>query len=165
MTNHNSDLRIAFSLTSFSAQDFQPAANFAKMLLEQLSHGPLPQATLLNVNVPAVSEAEIAGVVITRQGVRRYFDQFEKRVDPRGKTYYWLAGEVIEDSAEPELESVEAFKLKGVNLDLAWFQQLPTDVQAIRQNYITVTPLQYDLTCAVGITQLQNRQFYHVQPS
>ncbi|WNZ23346.1 5'/3'-nucleotidase SurE [Leptolyngbya sp. NK1-12] len=156
---------IAFSLTSFSAQDFQPAANFAEMLLEQLSHGPLPQATLLNVNVPAVSEAEIAGVVITRQGVRRYFDQFEKRVDPRGKTYYWLAGEVIEDSADPELESVEAFKLKGVNLDLAWFQQIPTDVQAIRQNYITVTPLQYDLTCAVGITQLQNRQFYHVHPS
>ncbi|MBF2050029.1 MAG: 5'/3'-nucleotidase SurE [Leptolyngbya sp. IPPAS B-1204] len=156
---------IAFSLTSFSAQDFQPAANFAKRLLEQLSHGPLPQATLLNVNVPAVSEAEIAGVVITRQGVRRYFDQFEKRVDPRGKTYYWLAGEVIEDSADPELESVEAFKLKGVNLDLAWFQQIPTDVQAIRQNYITVTPLQYDLTCAVGITQLQNRQFYHVHPS
>jgi 5'-nucleotidase len=156
---------IAFSLTSFSSQDFRPAANFAKVLLDQLNQLPLARVTLLNVNVPAVSEAEIAGVVITRQGVRRYFDQFEKRVDPRGKTYYWLAGEVIEDVAEPDLESVEAFKLKDTNLDLAWFQQIPTDVQAIRQNYITVTPLQYDLTCAVGITQLQDRNFYHKEPS
>jgi 5'-nucleotidase len=155
---------IAFSLTSFSSQDFQPAANFAKVLLEQLNQVPLARVTLLNVNVPAVSEAEIAGVVITRQGVRRYFDQFEKRVDPRGKTYYWLAGEVIEDVAEPSLESVEAFKLKDRNLDLAWFQQIPTDVQAIRQNYITVTPLQYDLTCAIGISQLQNCNFYHAEP-
>jgi 5'-nucleotidase len=152
---------VAFSLTSFSAQDFQPAANFAKVLVRQISECPLPRVMLLNVNVPAIPEAEIAGVKVTRQGVRRYIDQFEKRVDPRGKTYYWLAGEILEDVDEPELESPEALRLKQTNLDLNQFQQIPTDVQAIRQNYITLTPLQYNLTCAVSIADLQNRSFYH----
>jgi 5'-nucleotidase len=87
-------------------------------------------------------------------------DQFEKRIDPRGKTYYWLAGEVIEEVAEIELESIEGLKLKMSRPDMEWFQAIPTDVQAIRQNYITVTPLQYNLTCVLGISALQNRKFY-----
>jgi 5'-nucleotidase len=152
---------VAFSLASFTEQDFQPAANFARTLVGQIAREPLPQVMLLNANIPAVSEAEIAGVKITRQGVRRYFDQFEKRVDPRGKTYYWLAGEILEDVDEPELDSAEAFRLKETNLKLAEFQQIPTDVQAIRQNYITLTPLQYNLTCAVSIASLRNRVFDH----
>lgn len=156
---------IAFSLTSFSAQDFQPAANFAKVLLKQLADTPLAPGMLLNVNVPAVPEADIAGVTITRQGIRRYFDLFEKRVDPRGKTYYWLAGEVLEDVAESNLESFETLKLKAVNADLGYLEQLPTDVQAIRQNYITVTPLQYNLTCAAGIAHLKNHQIDRISHS
>lgn len=152
---------IAFSLSSFASQQFQPAADFAKTLVAQLSEAPLPDVMLLNVNVPAVPEAEIAGVAMTRQGLRRYFDQFEKRVDPRGKTYYWLAGEVVEEVRSAALDSPEALKLKGTDFDLAWFQQIPTDVQAIGQNYITVTPLQYNLTCAVGIASLQGRKFRH----
>jgi len=152
---------IAFSLSSFSAQVFQPAANFAKTLIAQLSVAPPSEVILLNVNVPAVPEAEIAGVMMTRQGLRRYFDQFEKRVDPRGKTYYWLAGEVLEEVNTTDLDSPEVLKLKGTNYDLAWFQQIPTDVQAIAQNYITVTPLQYNLTCAVSIAHLQHRKFFH----
>lgn len=149
---------IAFSLSSFASQDFQPAANFAVALVSQLSHAPLPQAMLLNVNVPAIPASEIVGVAITRQGVRRYFDQFEKRVDPRGKTYYWLAGEILEEVAEPELASPEALKLSTYS-DQTWFKQIPTDVQAIRQNYITLTPLQYNLTCATSLADLQDRKF------
>lgn len=152
---------VAFSLTSFSVQEFQPAARFAQALLEQLTEQPLPPGSLLNVNVPAVPESEIAGVIVTRQGVRRYFDQFEKRIDPRGKTYYWLAGEVVEEIDQPELESPESFRLKTKQLDWDWFQQIPTDVQAIRQNYITVTPLQYNLTCASSIAHLQQRHLNH----
>ena len=135
---------IALSLASFSSQEFKPAATFAKTLLAQLAQEPLPEAMLLNVNVPPVKLAEISGVVLTRQGVRRYIDVFEKRIDPRGKTYYWLAGELLED-IEPQ----------GLNLP----QDVPTDVQAIRNNYITVTPLQYNLTYASGLQQLQKRVF------
>lgn len=123
---------IALSLTSFTQQNFQPAAEFAKVLLDHLITHPFPQTLLLNVNIPAMPREQIKGVVMTRQGIRRYHDMFEKRIDPRGKTYYWLAGEVMEEVDEfgPE----------------ASHSPLLTDVQAIRQNLITLTPLHYNLT-------------------
>lgn len=130
---------LAFSLASFSCQEFQPAAQFAKTLLAQLAASPLPKVMLLNVNVPALPGKEIAGVAVSRQGIRRYYDVFEKRVDPRGKTYYWLAGEVLEELETPQATSS---------------QQVPTDVQAIRNAYITVTPLKYDLTYTPGLVAL-----------
>ena len=136
---------IAISLTSFTSKDFQGAVAFAQSLVAQLENEPLPELMLLNVNVPPVKLEEIAGVVLTRQGVRRYVDVFEKRVDPRGKTYYWLAGELLEE-VEPE---------QGLHLP----QDIPTDVEAIRQNYITVTPLQYNLTYASGLNQLRQWKF------
>jgi 5'-nucleotidase len=133
---------IAFSLTSYNSRDFQAAAMFAKSLVNQLSKQPLPEAMLLNVNVPPVKLEEIAGVTITRQGIRRYFDTFEKRVDPRGRTYYWLAGEVLQDVEQP------------AHLHLP--PEIPTDVQAIHDKYISVTPLQYNLTDAAGVYSLQD---------
>jgi 5'-nucleotidase len=150
---------IAFSLASFAHREFQPAADFAQTLVDRLLKHPLPHPVLLNVNVPPVPQSEIAGVAMTRQGVRRYFDWFEKRVDPRGKTYYWLAGEVLEEVDEPEMESAEISRLKAAGADLNWLEQIPTDVKAIRQNYITITPLQYNLTCASGLANLQNWHF------
>lgn len=146
---------IAFSLTSFSAQDFQPAANFANRLLETLIQHPLGEGMLLNVNVPAVSEDHLKGAVITRQGIRRYFDLFEKRVDPRGKTYYWLAGEVMEDT-DPKDDGLDLpmqSMFPTVGLDV--IHHLPTDVSAIKSNYITITPLQYNLTSSLGVARLQ----------
>lgn len=131
---------IAFSLASYSGHDFQPAAKFALALISQLADKPLPAPMLLNVNIPPVAISEIAGVAITRLGIRRYVDTFQKRVDPRGKTYYWLAGEVVEElpqPAEPRLP-----------------ESVLTDVQKIRDNYITITPLHYNLTDAAGISTL-----------
>lgn len=145
---------VAFSLTSFSVQDFQPAANFAKTLVHHLAQNPLPQPMLLNVNVPAVPQEAIAGITITRQGLRRYIDQFEKRIDPRGKTYYWLAGELVKDVPQPALELLVTADQGSKTLDKAWLNSLPTDVEAIRGNYITITPLQFNLTCASGLSHL-----------
>jgi len=136
---------VALSLTSFSYKDFQPAANFAKNLVAQLAQKPLPDLMLLNINIPAVTWDEIAGVAITRQGVRHYVDVFDKRVDPRGKTYYWLTGEVLEDAEPPT----------SLNLP----QNLPLDIHVIRKNYISITPLQYNLTSANGLEQLSNWEF------
>jgi 5'-nucleotidase len=134
---------IAFSLASFTYRNFAPAALFAQSLVAQLEKQPVPELLLLNVNIPPVEQAEIAGVMLTRQGIRRYIDVFDKRIDPRGRTYYWLAGELLEDVPDPpELA------------DLA-----PTDVRAIRDNYITITPLQYNLTSALGLTKLKTWQF------
>jgi 5'-nucleotidase len=133
---------IAISLASPTFKDFQPAADFAVKLLERLVKEPLPQAMLLNVNVPPIHATAIAGVAIARQGLRRYIENFEKRIDPRGKSYYWLAGEAIE-----ELEQPEHFHLPS---------GIPTDVQAIRKNYITIAPLQYNLTDVWGVEHLYN---------
>jgi 5'-nucleotidase len=136
---------VAFSLASHTSKDFQAAAHFAEILVAQLAAKPLRELMLLNVNIPPVPWEEIAGVTITRQGVRRYVDVFDKRVDPRGKTYYWLTGEVLEEVEPPE----------GLNLP----QNIPIDVHVIRKNYISITPLQYNLTYATGISQLSEWEF------
>ena len=99
---------IAFSLASFSSLEFQSAVTFAKTLLTQLATQPLPSLMLLNVNVPALKWEDISGAIITRQGVRRYVDVFEKRIDPRGKTYYWLGWRVIRGSRTTKPESAPA---------------------------------------------------------
>ncbi|MGI0490946.1 5'/3'-nucleotidase SurE [Alkalinema pantanalense CENA528] len=130
---------IAMSLTSFAATDFQPAADYAQTLLAQLAHHPLPELILLNVNVPAVAAEQIKGAIVTRQGIRRYIEVFEKRQDPRGKTYYWLAGEAIEEVDDPDANHA-----------------IPSDVEAIRQNFITITPLQYNLTAHKNLKPLEN---------
>ena len=136
---------IAFSLANYTSKDFEGAANFAKFLVKRISQKAMPGSMLLNVNVPAVKRAEIAGVAIARMGVRRYIDIFEKRVDPRGKTYYWLAGELLEEEVEPVSDATST-------------SDFPTDVGAIRKNYITVTPLQYNLTYGEGLEKLRQWQ-------
>lgn len=136
---------IAFSLASFTSQDFQPSANYAVQLIKQLTNNPLPETTLLNVNIPGVSESEIKGVKITRQGIRRYQENFQKREDPRGRSYYWLAGELVEEIQQPE--------------HIYLPPDLPTDVQASKSNYITITPLQYNLTDVVTVNQLKSHDF------
>lgn len=91
--------------------------------MAQLGDRRPPHPLLLNVNIPPVTGDRIAGVTLARQGVRRYTDVFQKRVDPRGKTYYWLAGEVLEElDDEPDKTDI------------------PIDGLAVSQNYITITP-------------------------
>lgn len=138
---------VAFSLASFSGLEFQPAADFAVKLLPQLIDYPKPP--LLSVNVPPVPTSEIAGVIVTRQGLRRYIEKFEQRLDPRGKSYYWLEGEIVEDIEQPE----------DINLP----PHILTDVQAIRDRYITVTPLQYNLTDATIVKHLYQQKFFNAQ--
>ncbi|MBO9997452.1 MAG: 5'/3'-nucleotidase SurE [Cyanobacteria bacterium SID2] len=128
---------VAFSLASFTLRDFAPAVTFAKLMMKQLSDRPPREPMLLNVNIPPVPIDRIAGVTLARQGVRRYTDVFQKRIDPRGKTYYWLAGEVLEEiDDEPGNHS------------------LPIDAMAVAQNYITITPLQAKLVCRSTLTQM-----------
>ncbi len=155
---------IAFSLGSFQSQNFQPGADFAVQLVDQLKAVPLPGPLLLNVNIPAGTTQEIRGSAITRLGVRRYIDLFEKRTDPRGKVYYWLAGEVVEEVSDPlgkgELRSQtgapgETINLGGETPDLS---SLSTDVQAIQHQFITLTPLQYNLTAWQSMAALHQWQ-------
>ena len=138
---------IAVSLTNSKGGKFDLAAAFVRDLLSPDSHLPLLPGTLLNVNVPNLASAGLKGAKVTRQGIRRYHEQFAKRTDPRGKTYYWLAGEALEDIDEdphlpypPDLRDA--------------LMAIPTDVQAIQDGYISITPLQYNLTAIPELTAL-----------
>jgi 5'-nucleotidase len=95
-------------------------------------HG-LPEGTFLNVNVPNLSSERINGMVITRQGKRAYREELLKRVDPRGKTYYWIGSKGIIDS-----------------------QEQGTDVYAISEDMISITPLHLDLTDYAAMQCLKN---------
>ncbi|MGB3787719.1 MAG: 5'/3'-nucleotidase SurE [Phormidesmis sp.] len=151
---------IAISLLS-GYPNFQPAADFAVRLVTELEKQPLSLPVLLNVNVPPVDATKLQPPVVTRQGVRRYFDQFEKRVDPRGRIYYWLAGEVIEEedaeipTPAEKSSSLPSYPASGQAASghnvlseamVEVGQQFMTDVQAIKKNHITITPLQANLT-------------------
>jgi 5'-nucleotidase len=79
---------------------------------------------LLNINIPEIENIkEMKGVKITKLGVKKYRNNFEERKDPRGDSYYWLAGELIENEIGED-----------------------TDIYAVRNGYISMTPLKVDLT-------------------
>ncbi|MDP8263656.1 MAG: 5'/3'-nucleotidase SurE [Candidatus Ancaeobacter aquaticus] len=114
---------IAVSLTSHEADDFSYAAKFAKKLAITTHQNGLPSGTLLNVNVPTVPEAEIKGVKITKQGNSRVAEVLHKRTDPSERTYFWLSGELVEVEDTDE-----------------------SDLAVTKKNYVSITPLHYDLT-------------------
>jgi 5'-nucleotidase len=114
---------IAVSLTTYAPADFSVAAKFARRLATQVVKRGLPEGTLLNVNVPPLPADRIKGVRITRQGKAIWNDTFDARRDPANKEYYWLTG-----------------GLQNVDKDPMY------DEAAIRAGYISVTPIQYDLT-------------------
>lgn len=114
---------MAVSLNTREQADFEPAARFAASLAEQTLERGLPDGILLNVNVPHLPADAIKGVCVTRMGLRIYRDELLKRVDPRGKPYYWIGG--------PEPTGIED---EG------------TDIWAVANGYISVTPIHLDLT-------------------
>lgn len=112
---------IAISLTSYTYTDFSLAAKFAtKIAKTVLKHG-LAKGTLLNVNVPATKN--LKGVVVTKQGKSSWDDTYEIRLDPGNRKYYWLTGSMHKIDKTIEF-----------------------DVKAVEENYISVTPIHYDLT-------------------
>jgi len=114
---------MAVSLATYGPPDFRYAAKFARKLAQLVLTKGLPEGTLLNVNVPPLPEKEIEGVVVTRQGRAVWNDTFDVRRDPANKEYFWLTG-ALEDSD----------------------RGLEYDQSAVRENYISVTPIHYDLT-------------------
>lgn len=116
---------IATSLASMrnEHEDFVFAAEFIAELLNRLDTYKIPPKTILNINIPGLEKEDIAGIAITELGRRMFTDAYEKRIDPRGKVYYWMAGELIN---EPEGAS--------------------TDIAAVRNNKISITPVTYEMT-------------------
>ncbi len=129
---------LAVSSASFEWRQFAPAAALALDVAEQALADGWPEGLLLNLNVPARPAAEIGAVRGCRPAVRRYLDQFDQRTDPRGRTYYWLAGEVVND-----LESATAGP-----------RHWPTDVAQVHGGGAALTPLQPELFWRGGLLDL-----------
>ncbi|MCE9646629.1 MAG: 5'/3'-nucleotidase SurE [Chloroflexi bacterium] len=120
--------------------DFHPAAQAARIAVENvIAHG-LPAETLLNVNVPFLKAEEIHGFRITRQGLRVYHSRLDERVDPRGRPYYWIGGDAPTGVSESG-----------------------TDVGALAAGFVSITPLQLDLTAYRAISDL-NTWNWNSQP-
>ncbi len=103
--------------------NFYYASDFISRFIPRIASIKFPKKTILNINIPAVESTEIVGIKITTQGTRMYTDKYEKRKDPRGKTYYWLAGELLDDCDEET-----------------------SDIVAIRNNMISITPITFEMT-------------------
>lgn len=120
---------LAVSSADFKWRQFEPAARIALDVAEHLHAHGWPPGVLANLNVPPLTAEAIGPLRWCRKAVRRYTDQFDKRVDPRGRTYYWLAGEVAND----------------LEADVAGPADWPIDVAHVAAGGVSLTPLQPEL--------------------
>lgn len=114
--------------------DFNHGAEFIANFLPTAMKVGIPAKSILNINIPAVSLHHFAGIKVTELGTRMYTDTYERRVDPRGGVYYWLAGEVIETGEAEE-----------------------SDVEAIRNNLVSISPVHYNLTNFNALNQIRGQ--------
>jgi 5'-nucleotidase len=125
---------IAISLDSHSPKHFTFSKDVAKYLCKQMLSKELASDTLLNVNVPDLPKNQIKGYKITILGERKYINNYDHRTDPRGNDYYWLTGELI----PPHVNDLEL------------------DVNAVKNSYVSVTPIHFDLTNYKIIEQIKS---------
>jgi 5'-nucleotidase len=127
---------VAISRAMWGTGDFSAAAGFAAVLARMVMENGIPNNSLLNVNVPPIPRAEIAGVRITKLGTRLYRDAVVKKADPRGKPYYWIGGEMP-----------------------TWEDEEGSDFNAVDEKMISITPIHLDLTDYRGIVDMKNWSF------
>lgn len=124
---------VAISVTNHTPKNFNYAAKLARMLALKMIDHKLPLGTMLNVNVPDVSEQEIAGIILTKQGKSKWDDIYEERKDPYNREYYWLTGRLLEVDTDYDIDQV-----------------------AIRKNYVSITPIHFDLTDYETFDKMKN---------
>ena len=103
--------------------DYDPAAGIARKLVERINSNRIPAGIFVNLNIPNLAEDDIQGFQITRQGMRVYRDRLDQLTDPRGRPYFWIAGDL--PTGIPE---------NG------------TDFEALEKGQVSITPLHLDLT-------------------
>lgn len=123
---------IGFSLMDYDWDaDFESVKPFIKKIALQVLENSLPEGVVLNVNFPKLKEADINGIKICRQAKAIWMEKFDKRKTPQGKDYYWLTGEFVNQDAGQD-----------------------TDEWALANGFVSVVPVQFDLTAHHAIQQL-----------
>jgi 5'-nucleotidase len=118
--------------------DFLAAAYAAGEVVRHVLDKGLPPEILLNVNVPFIKQEEIRGFRMTRQGLREYHSRLDERIDPRGHPYYWIGGDAPTGVSEPG-----------------------TDVGSLADGFVSITPLQLDLTAYRALPDLNTWDWQH----
>ena len=124
---------MALSLEDFPGVSYSVAGQYAEKLGKRILKSGLPKETILNVNVPGSKKETIAGIQFTSLSQRRYHKPVVEKIDPRGGSYYWIAG---------ERES--------------WARKKPSDHDAVEKNLVSVTPLHLDLTDYEALSSLKS---------
>jgi 5'-nucleotidase len=128
---------VGFSLCDFSySANFKASRKYIKSIAENILLNKLPEGIVLNVNIPKAEEKDIKGIRICRQANAQWEEEFDKRVDPKGKTYYWLTG-------------------KWTNLD----RGDDTDEWALEHNYISIVPVRFDMTAFHFLEKIKQWNF------
>lgn len=127
---------VGFSLNDFSSTaDFSVCRDYVRIVMKKMVREPLPYGVCLNVNIPAIKQEDIKGIKVCRQSKGNWKEEFEKRKDPMGKSYYWLTG--IYRNHEPDATD--------------------TDEWAIANNYVSVVPVSIDMTAHSYLDKLKGR--------
>ena len=125
---------IGFSLLDYDWNaDFSQIKSYVKKITMEVLKNKLPNGVVLNVNLPKLKENEIKGIKICRQAKALWMEKFDKRKTPQGKDYYWLTGEFVNED-------------KGED----------TDEWALEHGYVSVVPVQFDMTAHHAIQQLNS---------
>jgi 5'-nucleotidase len=125
---------VGFSLNNFSpTADFSICKKYIRIVMKRLASNSLPVGVCLNVNIPSAPKNEIKGIVVCRQAKGNWKEEFEKRKDPMGKTYYWLTG--LFQNHEPDATD--------------------TDEWAISNKYVSIVPVTVDMTAHWFINDLK----------
>lgn len=126
---------VAFSLAETEKPDFDEAARVAREVLGLILATGIPERTVLNVNIPGLPRAAIRGIRVTHQSRTSYNELFEKRRDPWGRPYFWITGQMTNDyEREPD-----------------------SDLRALRDGYVSITPVHFDVTAYDTIPTLRSR--------
>ena len=129
---------VGFSLLDYSPDaNFQAAGKIVTRVLKEVLKNGIPTEICLNVNIPAIPEAEIKGVKICRQTKGFWQEEFDKRTDPFNRDYFWLTGYFKNN--EPEAQD--------------------TDEWALKNGYVSIVPIRVDFTCFDYIKELEKRNF------
>ena len=124
---------IGFSLLDYAHNsDFTEAEIYIRKVTESVLKNGMDRGVCLNVNIPNIKENQIKGIKVCRQGRAFWDDTFDHRKDPLGKDYYWLTG---------------SFSSKE--------QALDTDINYLENNYVTIVPTQFDMTCHDSVDELK----------
>lgn len=126
---------IAFSMRYQRDDDFSVAAQFALQMVDSFFSLEVPNGILLNVNVPNLPRRSIRGVRLVHQSDARLIEDFDRRVSPRGAMYFWLVGETMGKTGNPN-----------------------DDFQSLEDGYITITPIRHDLTHYKELERLKQKE-------